>query len=126
MAEGESSLGLTLLSRILAVSALKMPLLRKGPIADGHGHVPLVAKRIYHLHALPHGDLVEAVVFLGERKTGGIYLLKILFYSTVKLKPKPMLKGRGCSFLTDKPFSSLPDTPDPQQHHLKARVQHTP
>lgn len=68
MAEGESGLGLMLRSRILAVSALKMPLLRKGPITDGHRHVAFVAKRIYHFHALPHRDLVEAVVFLEERE----------------------------------------------------------
>ena len=75
MAEGESGLGLTLRSRILAVSALKMPLLRKGPVTDGHGHVPFVAQWIYHLHALPHGDLVEAVGFLEQRESqmGFIY-----------------------------------------------------
>lgn len=73
MAGGDSGLGLTLLSRVLAVSALKMPLLRKGPITDGHGHVPFVAEGIYDPHALPHGDLVEAVVYLGERQTGFLY-----------------------------------------------------
>ena len=67
MAAGEAGLSLTLLSCVRAVSALEMPLLRKGPITDGHGHIPFVAKRIYHLHALPHGDLVEAVVLLEER-----------------------------------------------------------
>lgn len=54
-----------------------MPLLRQGPVADGHGHVPFVAKRVHHLHALPHGDLVEAVVLLEERHTDGIPLLQL-------------------------------------------------
>lgn len=49
-----------------------------------------------------------------DKKTDGIYLLKLLF-SIVKLELKVMPKGRGCFFLTDGPFSSLPDTPDPQQ-----------
>lgn len=121
MAEGESGLGLTLLSCILAGSALKMPLLRKGPITDGHRHIPFVAKWIYHLHALPHGDLVEAVVFLEEKDRWDLFIK-----TSVLLPVKPMLKGRGRSFLTDEPFSSLPDTPHPQLQHLKARAQHTP
>lgn len=48
-----------------------------------------------------------------DKKTHGIYLLKLL--SIVKLELKVMPKGRGCSFLTDEPFSSFPNTPDPQQ-----------
>lgn len=74
MAERESGLGLTLLSRILALSALKMPLLRKGPITDGHGHIPFVAEWIYHLHALPHGDLVETVVFLENKDRWELFI----------------------------------------------------
>lgn len=54
-----------------------------------------------------------------DKKTDGIYLLKLLF-SIVKLELKAMPKGRGCSFLTDDPFSSLPDTPDPQQQQSTA------
>lgn len=53
-----------LCSSWLTASALEMPLLRKGAIADGHGHVAFVAERVHHLHALPYRDLVEAVVFL--------------------------------------------------------------
>lgn len=125
MAGGDSGLGLTLLSRVLAVSALKMPLLRKGPITDGHGHVPFVAEGIYDPHALPHGDLVEAVVYLGERKTDRIPLLKQLFYCTVKVKTKPVLTGRGCSFLR-RAFQQRPGRPHPQQHRWKAGGQRAP
>lgn len=84
----------TLLGHLLAVSALKVPLLRKGPVADGHGHVALVAQGIHHLQALPHRDLVQPVVFLEQTETDGIYLLKPLF-SIVKLELEVMPKGRG-------------------------------
>lgn len=75
VAEGEAGLSWTLLSHLLTVSALKVPLLRKGPVADGHGHVALVAQGIHHLQALPHRDLVQAVVLLEqtERQMGFIY-----------------------------------------------------
>lgn len=103
------------------MSALKVPLLRKGPVADGHGHVALVAQGIHHLQALPHRDLVQPVVFLEQTETDGIYLLKPLF-SIVKLELEVMPKGRGAP--CDR--FQLSAASLPQQTHSSSAVQHTP
>ena len=57
-------------SRVTSPSALHLPLLGLGAVANRHGNVSLGAAWVDHGEALAHRHLVQTVVLLEERRTG--------------------------------------------------------